>query len=263
MYSCCRFDPVENNASQGCTENGNKNKKQKPKKDSIETRSEKSFQKESLSQYTENSEVMAMDGIDIQNIDGFIDYLKDSYGGIDTITAQEMNDFNWRDTAWKKDKVFEGRLEDNGMFNYSIIIFSKQDDCTINCKYALHRLDLRKNIEIYSQSGYLSRLGNFFTSWKLKSSHESGLSKSTIKELQHFFRYKAYKALYDQGNIEEIPIERPSTMKIEDILTNSSVSQHSNQPSLDDAAEPELGNENLDSGSGKSTSHVNQNENKI
>lgn len=170
---------------------------------------------------------MAIEGIEVESISGFIDYLKKSYGGIDEGTVQAMKNIDWSGD-WKN-QVFEGKEIVDSQFNYSIILFEKREDSLVDCKYALHKLDMRKSIETYAKKGYFSMLGKYFTAWQLESSVEKGLSKETMENLRNFFRYKAYKALHDQGKIEEIPVVAP-TKSIEEILSPPTL--HDNDPDI-------------------------------
>lgn len=161
---------------------------------------------ELFDKWEEKTEVMKATTIPIEQIDGYLDHMKDAYEGIDDEMRKKMNAIKWSGN-WDY-KIFEFKYNnqaDSGA-RYGMIAFGKSpDNKFVDCMFAMHKLDFKIAPErIVREESHSTFWGikKWTTTWI--EVRERALGKESLKVIKNYFRQKALEAFSNEGLIDRI-----------------------------------------------------------
>lgn len=158
--------------------------------------------------------------ISVEKIDDFLDYMENSYEGIDSQMRKKMNAIGFAGTWDNKIVEWKFNADETSAARYGMLAFGKSsDEKYIDCMYLLYKIDfnLAPTERVTTDSMYYGLMA-WTTTTVHKESRKLGLDN--IKQLQNFFRLKALNGFYNEGVIDRINYVR----SIEDI-PDSDISQ--------------------------------------
>lgn len=174
---------------------------------------ERKLRKELFSKWEEKVEVMKSTKIPVEEIAEYLNYMENSYEGIDSDMRKKMDGIKFAGTWENKIVEWKYNAEESSGARYGMLAFGKSSDKKyIDCMYLLYKIDfnLAPTERVTTDSMY-----NGLMAWTTTTVHKESrkLGIDNIKQLQNFFRLKALNGFYNEGVIDRINYVR----SIEDI----------------------------------------------
>lgn len=151
--------------------------------------------------------------IPVEEIAEYLNYMENSYEGIDSDMRKKMDGIKFAGTWENKIVEWKYNAEESSGARYGMLAFGKSSDKKyIDCMYLLYKIDfnLAPTERVTTDSMY-----NGLMAWTTTTVHKESrkLGIDNIKQLQNFFRLKALNGFYNEGVIDRINYVR----SIEDI----------------------------------------------
>jgi len=159
---------------------------------------------------------MEFKGIPVDNIEGFLNHLEDTYEGIDEEMRKKMRGIQWASEWSTKIVEFKYKVGDESGARYAMIAFGKSKDGKfVDCMYCLYKLTFKvapEKIIKTKENSYFWGLYKWDT--EEEEVRERMLGVKSLKRIKNFLRFKALQGFYHEGLIDQINVV-PS---IEDVV---------------------------------------------